>query len=531
MPERKRCGKCRKALQVQKTRSRCIATSNGKVNVTDVSLQCAEHKEEVFTPVNTLTPLGSEYGFDLITEIGQLRTLEHKQIAEIRDLLRIRGIPIPPRTIFSLSDKFLLYTVATHLESLPLLAQYINQQGGYVLHVDGSGRHGPMVMLFKDSWSNIRLLASRVPSEGSEHISPYLRMLKHNFGLPVAVIRDMSDGIRYAVSRTFPDTYVIVCHYHFLRNVGLMLFDKIYPTFRNKVDRRGVKGQLKKIRRFLKRRKKSTDEDTIVSRIIDEILDYEKDAKGLAYPFSLPNVDFYRRCDTAIEKIKSEIHAYSRRNEPAPLLCEVRDILCLLKPPPIVIGKLQTEYDALNVRWQWFQRVRRALRYRNGPIPLSTQITQSEADLEKGRKKLDWIIEKIREFDECGGLSYHDRKLRKALCRLRKSIDEHRNELFAPNVMVNVNGKSVIKRLPRTNSPEETDFRLIRRHGCRIRGTGDVESQVQRNGVGLLISLNLANQRYVRLVYGGLNRMAERFSKVKPESLIRAKSLICGLDK
>ena len=483
----------------------------------------------MFNPVNTWTPPRSVYGFDLISEIGQLRTLEHKQITEIGDLLCIRGIPIPHRTIFSLSDKFLLYTVATHLESLPLLAQYINQQGGYALHVDGSGRHGPMVMLFKDSWNNIRLLASRVPSEGSEYIAPYLDMVKRCFGLPVAVIRDMSEGIKYAVAETFPGIYVIVCHYHFLRIVGSMLFDPIYPRFRNKVDRRGVKGKLKKLRRFLKRRKELNNEEIVTSRIIDEILTYKNDADGLAYPFCLPNVDFYRRCEDASIGVRAEILSRAKKNESSPVLSHLEDALRLLKPPPIVLGRLHSEYEALNERWLWFQRVRRALRYRNGPIPLSTQITLSEADLEKGRKKLDWIIEKIREFDESGGISHRDGKLRKSLRKLKRTIEEHRNELFAPNVRVNVNGREIVKMLPRTNSPEETDFRLIRRHGCRIRGSGNVESQVQRDGVGLLISLNLTNPKYVRMVYGGLRNMAERFSSVKPDSLIQAKKLIWGL--
>lgn len=529
LPKRKRCGKCRKPLHVQKTRSRTVITRNGPVNVTEVSLHCPEHKEQVFHPASILTPPGSSYGFDVISDTGQLRCLEHKQIAEIKSEFNLHGITIPYSSVYSLSDTFLLYVVATHLESLPLLAQHFNQQGGYVLHVDGSGRHGPMVLLLKDSWSDIRLLAGRIPSEAAEYLSPYFRMVKRNFGTPVAVIRDMSKGIKLAATQLFPYTYIIICHYHFLRNVALMLFDSIYPRFRNMVDRRGVKGKLKTFRRVLQRRKTLSADEAMAFRLIIEILDYKQDEDGLAYPFSLPNVDFYRRCDEARVKVRTAILEHSKKNEPSPILLHPDDILRLLIPPPIVLGKMRTDFESLNVRWQWFQRIRRALRYRNGPIPLSTQITLSEKDLEKGRKKLDWVIWKIDEFDEHGDVLIHDRKLRKDLRKVKSSIEEHRNELFAPNVLVKVDGKELIKRLPRTNSPEEMDFRMVRRHGRRIRGNQDIEPQFQRDGPGLLIALNLTNPEYVKIVYGRLENMEARFSRVSPKALKLAKSLMAGL--
>ena len=44
------------------------------------------------------------------------------------------------------------------------------------------------------------------------------------------------------------------------------------------------------------------------------------------------------------------------------------------------------------------------------------------------------------------------------------------------------------------------------------------------------MALNLTDKRYVRLVYGSIDRMGERFAKVTPEALAKAKELLWGSD-
>ena len=104
-------------------------------------------------------------------------------------------------------------------------------------------------------------------------------------------------------------------------------------------------------------------------------------------------------------------------------------------------------------------------------------------------------------------------------------IGERRDELFAPNVIIEVNGKRELIRLPRTNNTVEQDFRSYRRHSRRIRGDSDVERTVQRDGVGLAIVKNLEDERYLRLVYGRLEQMPQRFAEVSPSSMEVARSL------
>ncbi len=145
-------------------------------------------------------------------------------------------------------------------------------------------------------------------------------------------------------------------------------------------------------------------------------------------------------------------------------------------------------------------------------------------DLEKGRRKLDRILARIAVFGVKGGRDRHGRALRKAIGKVAGMITERRGNLLAPNVLVKVSGKEVVEKLPRTNTPEESEFRNARRHSRRINGNSDVERQFQRDGPGTLMVQNLTDRDCVHLAYGSMGEMAARFSKVSQASLELAKS-------
>jgi hypothetical protein len=503
-------------------------TTKGENVLKIVTLHCPRHTDLVYRPEENLTPPRTKYGFDLIAEIGCLRFLEHKQISEIRELLSGRGILLPLRSIQMLSDRFLEYVVAAHLESLPLLAKLLKDNGGYMLHIDGTGTRGPMIFLAKDGWSGIRLLATPIPGESVEAVVPHLAVLRKNLGAPVAALRDMSEGLDVSIKKTFPGTYVITCHYHFLREVGLKLFEPLYPRFRNSVDRTGVKKRLKALRKRLRSEADRSDEEQLALQLVEHVLDFKRGAKGVSYPLALPAVTFYRRCEEAQAEARTAILSGAEKNRGSPALSRLENVLRLLKPPPIVRGRLLSDFIALEERWQWFERVRRALRYRNGPIPLSTQSRLSDEDLEKGRRKLDWLVGKIEARLDRPCADHQERELHRRLEKVARFIEKRRDELFAPNVQIKVRGKGTVRHVSRTNATVEADFRCLRRHNRRINGNLDVEPQVQRTGAGMLIAMNLANKMYVRVVYGSIETMANTFSSVKPESLRAAKKLIAG---
>lgn len=498
-------------------------TSNGVQKVTEVTTHCPEHPETVFRPSTRLTPPKSKYGFDILTEIGILRFIEHKQISEIHHQLRNNGIEIPERTIQNLCQCFLHYIMAVHLERLPKLATLLKKNGGYVLHIDATTTKGsPGVLLIKDSWSGIRLLAASIVTESAELVSPYLKMVLESFGNPVTAVRDMGKGIENALIEVFPCIYILTCHYHFLRAVGLRLFNKIYPQFQRRIDRTGIKKTLRKLRKRFRNRKGTEERDKALE-LLEYVMAYRKDGNGIAYPFSLPAVDFYKRCEKVRPEVRNIILARAKKNTNSPCLSQLENALNLLQPPPAVRGRIHSEYLKLETRWQWFEQIRKALRYRNGPVPLNTKGFLSDTELETGRNMIDELQTQITEFIEQGN-SGGDRTFKRVLCGISKMLSERRDELFAPNITVEINGTHTVKKLPRTNNTVEQDFRSIRRHSRRIRGDSDVERSVQRDGPGLAIVKNLENNEYLRCVYGSLQQMPAQFAEVSMNSLQNAKA-------
>ena len=68
-------------------------------------------------------------------------------------------------------------------------------------------------------------------------------------------------------------------------------------------------------------------------------------------------------------------------------------------------------------------------------------------------------------------------------------------------------------------------------HGKRLKGNKDVENLVQKEGVGLLLLLNMEVDEYVKTVYGSWEMMGKRFAKVKKESLAAAEKIFDGSNR
>lgn len=143
----------------------------------------------------------------------------------------------------------------------------------------------------------------------------------------------------------------------------------------------------------------------------------------------------------------------------------------------------------------------------------------NERDLEKGRRKLDWYVAKA------DGIPRSERLLRKDLAKVVEDLKQRREELFAPNVVVEVRGRRVVHPVPRTTAWAKGKFRKLRRHGRRIRGNAEVKALVQREGPGLLLMENLRDRKYVRFVYGSLSRQGARFAQGGESALEAAKTL------
>ena len=188
--------------------------------------------------------------------------------------------------------------------------------------------------------------------------------------------------------------------------------------------------------------------------------------------------------------------------------------------------------EILQEREVWFKKARLALRWKNGPIPLSTKVRWSDGELKAARKGIDAFLEEISS-NRKEGLAFKGKRshLLRAFGTIEQTFTENRERLLAPNVEVQTpKGKRVIK-LERTNNGVEQDFRAIRRHGRRLKGNKDVEDLVQKEGVGLLLLLNMEVDEYVKTVYGSWDTMGKRFAEVKKESLADVEKILDGSNR
>ena len=159
-------------LKVEKSCDRRLVTLEGDERVTEiVKYYPVDGGRFVSESLRSLTPFRSPYSFDLLARVGRLRFSKHFQIMEIQGEIGWFGPFIPRSTLQRLCVRFLCYFIAVHLESLPLFADHICVNGGYVLQIDGSQNHGRgTLLLVKDMVSGFRLFACRFHSENKEDL-------------------------------------------------------------------------------------------------------------------------------------------------------------------------------------------------------------------------------------------------------------------------------------------------------------------------------------------------------------------------
>ncbi len=68
----------------------------------------------------------------------------------------------------------------------------IQQNGGYILHIDGTCEGAsPHLISAIDEISNFVLANVKVPNESNEHIVPFLNEIKEQYGIPLTIISYM----------------------------------------------------------------------------------------------------------------------------------------------------------------------------------------------------------------------------------------------------------------------------------------------------------------------------------------------------
>ncbi len=253
---------------------------------------CASRAVAVSQQLASLAPSGQRYGWDLIVWVGLARYHRHLQREEIRTALARQGLSLSAGSVSALCDRFLAALETLHWHRAPALRAALPH--GYPLHIDATcdkGRGGAFRCL--DGWTGWVLHAVRIGSENERELRPAVERTVAAFGDPVAIMRDLGQAGAKAVAgcrqRGVPD---LLCQYHFLAAVGHRLLDGGYALLRSQISRSKVRGRLRALLRAAR-------SDESLRPDLPALLLWVLEAEGrkhLAYPFSLPHLDFYRRC-------------------------------------------------------------------------------------------------------------------------------------------------------------------------------------------------------------------------------------------
>jgi len=479
-----------------------------------------------------LAPSGCTLGYDGVIFVGQALFGQQRRTQEIVEELRSRNIRISPREVGYLGKKFVVYLALAHRQSAPRLKEVMRDQGGYILHLDGTCEGGgPMLMSSLDSISEIVLGNVKVPSEKTQEIIPFLEEIKSRYGVPLASVHDMGAGLLAAVKKVFPGTLDFICHFHFLRDVGKDLLEEDYDAIRQRLRQHALTEKLLSQARQLKT---TIDQQPGLAEsfcqsvqaaslpaeglerfpllcaysLIQWVLEGKTHGDGYGFPFDRPQVEFARRLRIASQELESikDIHLRGQWRDNIPLFklsCELKKISA--------DEPLEKRIAALDVKIQVFDQLRHAMR-----------IAQAggSAGLNSGGDPLPMgpIQKAVRAFRKRIALrsDYPSTSHWKTLI---DQMDKYGEKLFADPIAVQTpNGRRLVQP-QRTNNIMERFFRDFRRGARRKSGHNSINKFLQTMIADTPLVRNLGNPQYLKVLLNGQPTLEECFAQIDAEAV------------
>jgi hypothetical protein len=212
---------------------RTVVTMTGLVRL-QLSIRRCPHKEcsryrQPYRPEaeGALALPHHEFGLDVIALIGGLRYTEHKSVPEIHRALRERGVDIAERSVTSLLERY-DELLALSLSDADRLREITAREGRVVLALDGLQPDvgHEVLWVLRDCLSGEVLLAKSLLSSAAGDLAVLLEAVASVLPVPIAgVISDGQRSIRRAVERALPGVPHQLCHYHYLREAALPVYE------------------------------------------------------------------------------------------------------------------------------------------------------------------------------------------------------------------------------------------------------------------------------------------------------------------
>ena len=346
----------------------------------------------------------------------------------------------------------------------------------------------------------------------------------------MAVVRDLSNAEAGAVEGLRNKGIVdLVCHYHFLGAIGKKLFDGPYAVLRNLLRQSQVRTQLRELLRELRR---DTQAEVYRGRYGQGQLREDLPAlvywllegqgqKDLPYPFSLPHLDFYQRCQEMTRRAEHWL-PLPRSHVERRLLKRLAKILARFDALP----RLAWAVPKLEKGWQAFSELRDILRLTDAELP------RGDLRYLSTREFPEWEITRLGDIEKATQL-YHEQMRQRLTDRqgaastdviILKYLDRYAKHLFGHPARRDHDG-NIIAVVERTNNVAEHFFGADKQKLRRRLGRANLGRDLEDQPAQAVLATNLRHADYVRVLCGSLEHLPVAFAELDHERRANAAPL------
>ncbi len=485
-----------------------------------------------------LVPLNSIYGYDVINKIGELRYLELYQDRKIQDtILEEKGFIIPLSTIGHLAKKYVDYVSTIHYSNAPLLQKHFLKYG-FILTLDGTyegdtGIHFSM----RDSETGVVLYNMKIKTENEKDVKAGVEECIKLFGKPDAVVCDLSDSIRKAVKSALPDTPLLICHFHFLENVGKSLLGDYRKELAGIIKKTGIISSLAEKRKALSKAIKKyqnknniipNEEEAEFKKFLDGnleadisdaqrklylplaqlnwIADYKHELNGEYYPFSIKEIAFVDKCIEAVKNLKKTFFKNKNTKDFGPIYSAYEKLKSFVRQNKLksVYRKIKSANDIFNKTRDFF----RLNSSKNSPVSRVKLTDDNKSIIENFKSKMS-DFEKVLKDDS----NTESAEI------VLEYIEKYRENLTGHTLIHGDDEDKIIINAPRTNNIMETLFGTFKRKLRQRIGTKKLTNNFKAMHPDEFLIENLTNQKYLDIMFeGSIDNLIKQFPLFDNES-------------
>jgi hypothetical protein len=264
------CPGCGRATNIDYYAYRTITTLGGvdrfRVQVRRChNHACALHRRPFRAEVEGRLALPHhEFSLGILALVGALRYAEHRSVPEIHLALLRKGVVVSQRTVSNLLDRYDELR-ALSVADIDRLGPLLQKNGRVILAIDGLQPDvgHEVLWVIRDCISGEILLAGSLLSSTQDDLAKLLREVKDRLdSLGVSVAGTVSDGqhsIRNAVAIVLPDLPHQLCHFHYLREAALPIYE---------ADRHAKKELKKRVRGIRKIERKVEGRENALGEVV-----------------------------------------------------------------------------------------------------------------------------------------------------------------------------------------------------------------------------------------------------------------------